>query len=562
MARVPVYQRQQSIPGTTGQQYASMSLAGENNMAQLTGAVSEVAGALQEAGQRIQKREDKIAKSRAQDAYEAEELQNYTAFLDGEDILAKGTLEKFVTESEARLSQTLAGFEGSAEARADLESDLLSRHSAYKMDLIRKKNTAEREYIGGKINEAIAPVVSDLTKTPGNITAAFKQIDKIVKDNEDLLGTMDEMKVRDQAYSLAMEKTIGGLMMVPNGWRQADKMLQDNPLLAKHLAPSKREMFEREIRQFAADEGKLRREMATRANAINSMREMGYNIDAGKAVNFVLGADISPDKSFGQQVNETLEGLGINAATATLAERAAAGGITLPGTTEIDPNKDYFLDADGKQKLTAQGVSKQIKPYIESAVGIRGQLDTIDGLLAAYDSGNAQAGLGIVQAYLKMIDDGAVVREADIDLANQSADAKARLESAINSLSKGEVVADTVVRQAVQAAQAFSARGLELSKGFIDDYRADSNYQLINIGISQGRYERIFDGIKDIKPPKSTDSKTDPNVTQVPETATPQNVDFAVGLDGSVTPIGAPAVEPAPRATKERKDRRENQDGN
>ena len=560
MARVPVYQRQQSIPGTTGQQYASMSLAGENNMAQLTGAVSEVAGELQAAGKRIQRRQDKIAKSRAKDAYEAEALQNYTAFLDGEDILAKGTLEKFVSESEARLSQTLAGFQGSAEARADLEADLWSSHSAYKMDLIRKKNTAEREYIGGKINEAIAPVVSDLTKNPGNITAAFKQIDKIVKDNEDLLGTMDEMKVRDQAYSLAMEKTIGGLMMSPGGWRQADKMLQDNPLLAKHLSPSKREMFEREIRQFAADEGKLRREMQTRASIVSDMRDMGHNIDNDKAMNFVIGADISPDKSFGQEIDDKLRGIGISPSTATLQERAAVAGIKLPKSVDIDPNKDYYID-NGVQKLTAQGVSKQTKPYIESAVAIRGQLDTIDGLLSAYENGNAQAGLGIVQAYLKMIDDGAVVREADINLANQSADAKARLESAINSLSKGEVVADTVVRQAVQAAQAFSARGLELSKGFIDDYRADSNYRLIDIGIPQGRYERIFDGIKDIKPPQQTKPKTDPNVTQVPETATPQNADFSVGIDGSVTPIGAPDVEALPRPTKERKKRRENKDG-
>jgi hypothetical protein len=491
MALTPTYIRQQSIPQTSGQQMAPLSLA-SNGVADAAAGVSDVLSA---AASRIERRQDIVNIATAEDNFEKNELQEYTAFLDTADLRDNKSIDKYAAESEKRVQQILGSTTVSADGRANLEASLRRKQSAYTMEVTRKANTTQRKVITDRIADEIAPIVSGLTDNPANFRSAFGEIDKVVAKYADGVDFLTEEKARELAYSSVMENTVGGLLR-RGDWEAANSMLEDNPLLSKYLQPSKREQFDNQISSFAAQEGKTQREMQGRRDIVLDLKARGINIDDDKALDYVVGADLSPNKSFASQVKERMAAFGINPETATPETQAAVMGIKLPGTSEIDPNKDYFMRGE-KPMLTPQGASKQIKPYVEAATAIKTRINSIESLYSEYtENGNEAAALGVLQGYLKLIDDGAVVRESDIQLAESTTSAKERVQKAIDSFTTGKGVSAGLVENAINASRQFVGSALEISKSFIDGTRNDTGYRMIELGVPQDSYDMIFGDVR------------------------------------------------------------------
>jgi len=531
MALTPTYIRQQSIPQSSGQQMAPLSLA-SNGVAEGAAAVSNV---LADAGNRIQRRQDVINMASAEDSFEENELQEYTAFLDTADLLKNESIDQYASESENRVQKILGEFTGSADARSNLEASLRRKQSSYTMEVTRKANTTQRKFVTDKISNDIAPIVSALAKNPEGFASAFGEVDKVVAKYADGVDFLTEDKARELAYSAVMENTVGGLLR-RGRWQDANSMLEDNPLLSKYLQPSKREQFDNQISSFASEEGKVQREMQVRRDIVGSLMEQGADVDQGKALDFVVGADLSPDKPFSNQVNDRLTAFGMSPDTATPAQRAAVMGVKLPTSAEIDPNKDYFMDR-GVVKLTPRGASKAIKPYIEEATAIRSRLGSIEALYSEYvDNENEAAALGVLQGYLKLIDDGAVVRDSDIQLAESTTSAKERVQKAIDSFTTGKGVSKGLVENAINASRQFVGSALEISKSFVDGQRNETGYRFVEMGVPQDSYDRIFGGVRAKPKNKAVDDGTpDPSAKApiVPKAT------FKVGADGTVTALGA-----------------------
>lgn len=531
MALTPTYIRQQSIPQGTGQQMAPLSLA-SNVVVEAAAGVSDVLSA---AASRIERRQDIVNIATAEDNFEKNELQEYTAFLDTADLRDNKSIDKYAAESEKRVQQILGSTTVSADARANLQASLRRKQSAYMMEVTRKANTTQRKVITDRIADEIAPIVSALTKNPANFRSAFGEIDKVVAKYADGVDFLTEEKARELAYSSVMENTVGGLLR-RGDWEAANSMLDDNPLLSKYLQPSKREQFDNQISSFAAQEGKTQREMQGRRDIVLNLKARGINIDDDKALNYVVGADLSPNKSFASQVKERMAAFGINPETATPETQAAVMGIKLPGTSEIDPNKDYFMQG-GKPMLTPQGASKQIKPYVEAATAIKTRINSIESLYREYtENGNEAAALGVLQGYLKLIDDGAVVRESDIQLAESTTSAKERVQKAIDSFTTGKGVSAGLVDNAINASRQFVGSALEISKSFIDGTRNDTGYRMIELGVPQDSYDMIFGDVR-AKPKDQTASNDTPN--PVAKKEIPSNISFVVGADAKVTATNA-----------------------
>jgi len=550
MAIIPKYQQQRSIPGTTGQQMAPLSIVGKSPLKTIGEAGMAISGVLSEAAQRVQAREDLIKTTEIKSQYENEELQEYTAFLDTANIRDPQSLDTYAAEQEKRLQKKLTAFSGSADQRAKLEADLRERQGAYMQQLITKSNTEQRQFIANAAVSEITPLVADLTKNPNNFKAAFGQIDGIVSKYSDGMDAASEKNLREQGYAMVMDNTVGGLIR-RGKWKEANSMLEDNPLLARYLPESKRNQYETQISAFATEETKLQREMMARAGAVKSLQDQGVPIDPSKAANFVIGHDISPNKSFAQQVQDKFNGLGIPQDQRTPQAAAAVMGIKLPGTTEIDPNKDYFQDG-GRTLLTPQGAGKKVKPYIEAATGTRTQLSSIETLYKSAQEGNKAAALGVLQGYLKLIDDGAVVRDSDIKLAESTTSLATRFLTAIESATQGKGVSDVLVQEAYEASQAFTTRALEISKSFVDGYQKDTGYRLIELGIPQTSYDMVFDGVR--QSGASAELNTPEGnvvVNPAPAPSVPNDVTFTVGADGSVTDNTAP--KPVPEQSDKKK---------
>jgi hypothetical protein len=545
MALTPTYVRQQSIPATSGQQMAPLSLAADNTGQAISQGVAELGQTLQAAGERIQRREDIIAKAKGTKNYEQQELQEFTAFLDTADLTDISSVDKYVAESAQRAQDAIANFQGSDNARAEFEANIISRQGAYQTEIAKQAITTQRKFVTGEIQNEIAPIVADLSKNPAGLPAAFGKVDAIIAKYADGVDGVTEETARDMAYASVMEQTASGLLM-RGKWQEANSLIQDNPLLSKYMTPSKRNQLELQIASFANDENKLRREMQMRSSVISELRAQGFVIDEGKALNYVVGEDIAPGKSFAQQTDDKLVGLGINPADATPSVRAAVNGIKLPSTTEIDVNKDYYIAPNGKQTLTVQGASKKTKPFIEDAVAMRGKMETVESQYAQWkDDKNELAGLGVLNTYLKMIDEGAVVRDSDIAMAERASPFYEQIQKAVASFAQGKAVSNTVIEQARQASQSFGVKALEFSKSYIDSYVKETKYTRFDLGIPDEPYDRLFKDIRTSPAFKPTPVSEVENEEAAPPPPfafglkPSDDVIYDVGADMSVKPLNS-----------------------
>jgi hypothetical protein len=494
MAMVPKYTNRASVPGSTGQQQVSLSLA-SSPLSGVGEGLTKVAGQLEAAAGRIQAREDIISSAVSSDQFEQETLKSYTSALEAGNILDpnQNTIGNFNAETEQRIMQTVNNFGGSANAKAQLEASLRSRAGQYANQMIRYQNTEQRKYITGKAQNEIAPIAASVAQDPRKLRSAFDNVDAIVGKYAPALDPESERTVRDAGRSAVMEQAVTGLLN-RGAWKEANSMLMDNPILMRYLDPSKKDQFNRQISNFAQTENKSRVEMAGRVAQLDAIRAAGYPVDPRKAANFIADAPVAPDATLGEKITATGKSL-VKSGMMTQDEfnklpiniKASFGGVKLPERPPVDYNKDFLPSG----KLSPKGVFGRIKPYMEASTEIQRQSSMLENLYAQYKT-NPLAGLGILQGYLKMIDDGAVVRDSDIKLAESASSAKTRFQTAINSLTKGEAVSGPLVEQAILAARAFTSGANEVSKTTIDGYLKDTGYSMMEMGYPQATYDLLF----------------------------------------------------------------------
>ena len=497
MAMVPKYTSRASVPGSTGMQAIPLSLA----TSPLSGAgegLTKISTQLEAAADRIQAREDLISSTVASDQFEQETLKSYNSALEAGNIIdpKQNTIGNFNAETEQRIMQTVNNFSGSANAKAQLEADLRSRAGQYANQMIKYQNTEQRKYITGKAQNEIAPIAASVAQDPRNLRSAFEKVDKIVNNYKLVLDQESERKVRNAGRSAVMEQAVTGLLN-KGAWQEASSMLMDNPVLMQYLDASKKDQFNKQIANFAQAENKTRVEMAGREATVNRLIASGVNIDPSKAINFVVGADLSRDATLGEKIARNAADLGIS--DEELSRMPLPQRIGLAGDPNIKfevPVVDYTKDRLPDGRLSVQGAHKEAEKWLSPVWNMYKNMAEVQSQYDAWKAGNKSAGLGVLNFYLKMIDEGAVVRDSDIKLAGTTLSASDRFRSYINSLAVGEAVADNLVEEAFAASQGFKEVGLDLTKGIIDDLLAETGYKPSEIGMRGQTYQVLFEGVK------------------------------------------------------------------
>ena len=512
MARVPTYTSRASVPGGTGMQAIPLSLA----ISPLSGAgegLTQVASALDAAATRIQNREDIISSAVSTKQFEQDTLKSYNSALEAGNILNPqlNTIGNFNAEIEQRIMQTVNNFGGSANAKAKLEATLRGRAGQYANQMIIYQNTEQRKFITGEAQNEIAPIAAMVAKDPKNLRNSFDQVDAIVNKYAEALDPASERSLRDAGRSAVMEQGVVGLLN-RGAWQDARDLLLDNPVLGKYLDRSKRDQFNRQIANFAQAENKSRVEIAGRVAQLDAIRAAGYPVDPRKAANFIAGTTVAPDATLGEKITATGKSLVENGIMTQdefnklpINMKAAFGGAELPEGPPVDYNKDFLPGG----KLSPKGVFGRIKPYMDASTEIQRQSSMLENLYAQYKT-NPLAGLGILQGYLKMIDDGAVVRDSDIRLAESASSAATRFQTAINSLTKGEAVSGPLVEQAILAARAFTSGANEVSKTTVDGYLKDTGYSMMEMGYPQATYDLLFNKVRSVPTPVTAASAAVP----------------------------------------------------
>ena len=497
MAMVPTYTNKASVPGSTGMQSVPLSLA-TSPLSGIGEGMTQVASALDAAATRIQNREDIISSAVANDQFEQATLTDYNAALEAGNILdpAQNTIGNFSAGVEQRIMQTVSNFSGSANARATLEANLRSRAGQYANQMIQYQNTEQRKFITGNAQDEIAPIAAKVAQNPGNLRSSFDQVDAIVNKYAEALDPASERSLRDAGRSAVMEQGVVGLLN-RGAWQDARALILDNPVLGKYLDPSKRDQFNKQIATFAQAENKSRVEMAGREATVNRLIASGIKIDPGKTMNFVVGTDLTPDATLGEKIARNAADLDIS--DEKLSEMPLAQRIALAGDPNIKfevPVVDYNKDRLPDGKLSVQGANKEAEKWLSPVLDMYKNMAKVQSQYDLWKSGNKSAGLGVLNFYLKMIDDGAVVRDSDIKLAGTTLSASTRFRSYVNSLAVGEAVADSLVEEAFLASQGFKDVGLDLTKGYIDDILEDTGYRPQDIGMRGQTYRVLFEGVK------------------------------------------------------------------
>ena len=538
MAMVPKYTSRASVPGSTGQTAIPLSLA-SSPLSGVGEGLTKVAVQLDAAAGRIQAREDIISSAVSNDQFEQETLKDYNATIESGNVLDPklNTIGNFNAGVEQRIMKTVNSFGGSANAKAQLEATLRGSAGRYANQMIKYQNTEQRKFITGKAQNEIAPIAAMVAKDPKNLRNSFDQVDAIVNKYAEALDPASERSLRDAGRSAVMEQGVVGLLN-RGAWQDARALILDNPVLGKYLDPSKRDQFNRQIATLAQAENKSRVEMAGREATVNRLVASGIKIDPGKAMNFVVGADLLPSDGPGEKIAKSLAALGIKPDEATVDQKAAILGIDLPKTEAPDPNKDFKtveVSGGATSQLTESGAFKRTKPYIESAVDMSTKISTVQSSYEEYKSGNELAGLAVLQTYLKMIDEGAVVRDSDIALAERASPIYETIKAAVSRYGTegAQAVTETVIEQAKAAADAFGQKALEMSKGFFDGYEKDTGYSRGILGLPGDRYEVIFGGVRSVPTPATAASDTD---TAGPDAAT-------AGPDAAAQPATAAVPE-------------------
>jgi hypothetical protein len=240
MTMVAKYTSGASVPGGTGQQQVSLSLATSPSSGAGEG-FTQVATALDAAATRIQNREDIISSAIANDQFEQDTLKSYNSALEAGNILdpKTNTIGRFNAENEQRVMLVVNNFGGSASAKAQLEASLRGRAGQYANQMIQYQNTEQRKYITGLAQSEIAPIAAMVASDPKALRSSFDQVDAIVNKYAEALDPASERSLRDAGRSAVMEQGVSGLLN-RGAWKEAHSLLLDNPILMRYLEKSKK----------------------------------------------------------------------------------------------------------------------------------------------------------------------------------------------------------------------------------------------------------------------------------------------------------------------------------
>tara|TARA_R110000737_G_scaffold264344_2_gene272233 strand:- start:603 stop:2375 length:1773 start_codon:yes stop_codon:yes gene_type:complete len=189
MAMVPKYTSRASVPGSTGMQPVSLSLA-TSPLEGVGEGITQVAGQLEAAAGRVQKREDVISRGRDEGAFKTAVSTEWQRVQDQEDLTDRktfGTFNAFVNQQKANL---LLNHRGSANSSTLLDAGLTDLAGRYERSAISATREAQvsslSKQFGNEGNQIIAQVASGAMDTD----TAFVEITKFAVGDDTVGGAL------------------------------------------------------------------------------------------------------------------------------------------------------------------------------------------------------------------------------------------------------------------------------------------------------------------------------------------------------------------------------------
>lgn len=240
MAIIPKYTQQRSIPGTTGQQMAPLSIVGSSPLKTIGDAGMAISGVLSEASQRIQGREETLDRARKFDQFQTDVATEWQRVQDQEDVSSPKTLQAFNTFVANKRRQLMGEHTGSAGSRAKLEAQFGNVSGVYERTAISAMRNGQIDALKKSYGDRLNPIIAGVTDGSITVESAMQRINDISQD----LGGSDEdgwnlprsmaFDMHDAAQSAVAIASIDRHLGVGN-FRKAQLEFDRHPEFAKIL---------------------------------------------------------------------------------------------------------------------------------------------------------------------------------------------------------------------------------------------------------------------------------------------------------------------------------------
>jgi hypothetical protein len=504
MVKIPTYERQVSVPATTGMAAAPMAMAETG----VDKGLAKVSAELSDAALRIQRRSDYINTALAEESFASKANEYYLSAKDTNDIRDPNFLTKFNTDLRAEKEKALAGFSGGGDARAMLSGKLEDTFGRFSRTMLSDVHTAQKEFIFETNRKAISPLISKVYDNPADLSSVLDQAAKIVDESRDVMTPTETSRQLAAAQDMIFGSHLDGL--VDRGlYKQAQEAIDKNPTIISSMPPEKQRGYLRAIANGLNEKQRIKDEVNNQVMAIQSVASsLGVKVAPSQIFASVTGISppaASPATKVAQAWGE-MKKIMPNAPENPPPQFIAQVGFGVDaeklgfGGKPVDPNQMFGSDG----MLTVKGIGEKIKDPIESATAVRTYYDKFDGAVKLFkEKKNNQALISAATSFLKALDDGAVVRKEDHEMVAAAAGVSAQVKGMLDKF-EGQIMPMEVVNQMDATMRSFTIASMMSSKAAIDPYLADADsrgFRRLDVGLPISTYNKIFAGIPDPNAP-------------------------------------------------------------
>lgn len=487
--------QQRQVPQMDNPAAVQAAGSGAQAVAQVTG---QLGFDLQKENIEKRTREETIKRARDVAAFNTEMQNEYVKFSQGRDLTDPEAPKEFNKFVRDKSQEYLKNHGGSPESKQSLELQLIGLQDAYSTRMTEASFGAQKSFIMDTVGTHINRITKEVYDNPDNIDVALAQVNGLFEEYGPALDTIDELGMIEAAQSQIAEGALNSFIDAGD-YERARSVIDKNPIFIEAMSPQQQMSILGRVQNGLAAQEKERTETRRKINTIRSVaKELGVEIPNSTIFAAATGIDASASPQ--AKVDSFAQIMGKNASELPPSIVAKiAFGVDLPGSGEIDMNKDRTPDGG----YTPKGIGAQIKPDVDAAAAAKvydGKINSaIDLFFENQDQPNSQALLSAMISFQKALDDGAVVRESDLALMSSAAPMRKQIEGTIDKLSSGQPINTDMIYQMRDTSKAFFAETLQMAKTRIDPYMAEASqrgYRMIDVGLPQESYDKIFAGVK------------------------------------------------------------------
>ncbi|TXH10049.1 MAG: hypothetical protein E6R04_06355 [Spirochaetes bacterium] len=506
MARITQYTREATPTAVNaGRQATAQDMGGNQaglyaqaEAARSTAQASDQAG---EVAARIEtkrrNRIDVINMARMTDSFYNDAFSEYNRTLSEQDIIDPATAEKFNETIRSKSAEILSTFQGSPDAKAKLESEIMNQASAFTRQMTAASMSAQRKFLLDKAGGKITSLAQQIPEDPTKFNEIMMQADAVISDFSPGLYAEDEEAMRRAARSQVSLSALN--TYIDRGmYEEANELIDNNPAILESIEPGTQRRLLTDIDTGLKERKKTFDEVNKKRDLLRIGEEMtGQKVDPISALNFLMDANFKkPDQEIIQDVANIYK-INPEDVPAEIVLKIKHPDLKL-NSEEVDPNKDYGPG----NKLTISGLNKKLSPVVLSAEQTRIQMQMMQASVEQARAGNKVAGQGAVTAFKKMLDPNSAVMEGEITMVAAAEGLAGRLDKMFDP---GKPVSTEQLAELEAFADDFTKRLMESKKKRIDQILIESDsrgFRRIDIGLPETVYKDIFgtDVVGEIKP--------------------------------------------------------------